>query len=488
MQSPPDMTSKRTGDPIDVEGEARKRLRNHQPRQFSSLPVELIQSILNEVLVLISPEESSIHFHRNHRNYNRYLSSLCGLVRVNKLFNTILTPYLYREIRLPREFSYVSSIQAPTNPTGEGPHLEDLNNNMDVSALLLANQLETHPEHAALIKKIHIDPVVRLQAGAAADCDAYTTILQQCKDTVEELAIAANWCDGILKESVTESTGTRIHTSGENLVLRQCAYSHMPKLRHLILEFDNLEHLHWILSPERLDSLEEVTLMIDNLFETDFVFGPPSDINLYESMLFQAFTRLPKTVRKMTFGLVYCFEYHNFSDIARAGEGVESLRQERVIQCLLTTLAKAQKHGTLDHLKELRLVWTYIPDSTHRCDECLRRDRRQSYPLPKLRMATRLEELCAMPMADIADFGDRTGDITTTSKLRINMSEVLIPPAYRPVDEDDEVLCAIEVLWKSLLYGRPEDVNPDQIDDEIMPLEACPHDTDGSGADPSTSQ
>lgn len=159
--------------------------------QFSSLPVELVQLILQHLVTSIAPEES-IHFHRNHQGYNRYLAELSKLILVSKLFHKLVIPYLYREIRLPRHFGYASSAQTPDALRREDRDLDDPHKNVDISALFLAKQLQMYPEQAAFVKKIHLDPVVRLKGKAAMDCQAYTTILQQCKDTIEELAIAVN--------------------------------------------------------------------------------------------------------------------------------------------------------------------------------------------------------------------------------------------------------------------------------------------------------
>ncbi|KAK0551808.1 hypothetical protein OC861_001728 [Tilletia horrida] len=63
---------------------------------------------------------------------------------------------------------------------------------MDSSAVALARHLKDHPEKAALIKRLHINPVARTQERDATDCDAYNVrrFCNECKDAVEELAIA----------------------------------------------------------------------------------------------------------------------------------------------------------------------------------------------------------------------------------------------------------------------------------------------------------
>ncbi|KAK0549929.1 hypothetical protein OC846_001653 [Tilletia horrida] len=444
--------------------------------QFSSLPVELVQLILQHLVTSIAPEES-IHFHRNHQGYNRYLAELSKLILVSKLFHKLVIPYLYREIRLPRHFGYASSAQTPDALRREDRDLDDPHKNVDISALFLAKQLQMYPEQAAFVKKIHLDPVVRLKGKAAIDCQAYTTILQQCKDTIEELAIAVNHCDGTVRTYRMTPRRTRMDTVGTHLVLKQFAFARMPKLKHLILEFMQIRQLDWILW-DQLHSLEEVTLLVDNLFDLDCMHEPPRGINMKQNAMFQGLSRLPKNVKKLTLGFVYAFDEINLAEMARSVHEFEIEERDGAIEYLHATLSRAQKEGYLDHLEELHLVWTHTPDYVHRCEQCLGRDRRPTYPLPKLRIASEFEQFCQAPLADLVEFRNQAGASQPSTKLRIRMSEVVVPPAYRPFSEGEEAMCCLEVLWKCLVYDRNEEVNAEDVEGEVAQMEPCPNESD----------
>ncbi|KAK0541853.1 hypothetical protein OC846_006921, partial [Tilletia horrida] len=281
MQDSAETKTKRIHATDENEDPARKRPRTDIVGRFPSLPVEIIQVVLNHLVTSISPKER-IHFHKNHQDHNRYLAELGKLVLVNKLFNKLLTPDMYREIRLPREFGYASSREHKHQSKlarKDDPQLQDPHTTTDSSAAALAQLLKTHPEKAALVKKIHIDPVARTQGRDAVDCHAYATILQQCKDTIEELAIAVNCSNG-------DEPSLNVSDS-RHQALKRLSKTRMPQLKHLILKYEKFHHLD-LIAWNHLESLQDVTVL------TGYHVSP-AHVDSDDNHVFQVLMRLPST-------------------------------------------------------------------------------------------------------------------------------------------------------------------------------------------------
>ncbi|KAK0558437.1 hypothetical protein OC861_006909, partial [Tilletia horrida] len=329
-----------------------------------------------------------------------------------------------------------------------------------------------HPEKAALIKRLHIDPVARTQNRDATDCDAYTAILQQCSSTVEELAIAVNCSNG-------DKLTFRVSDS-KNQVLQRIAKARMPQLKHLMLKFNDLGHLDWI-AWDQLNSLEEVTVLTEYLFHPDAEFidfedvtEDPEDNNILEVLL-----RLPSTVKRLTFAFVYPFEFFNLGYGVR-NETSTQHRMTRFVNILAFTLEHARNHGKLDHLENIRLVWTHDPDVRYLQECCLRIFKNMVNPLPQLRRCRPFEERCAERLAAELSGSDQeqskgmdTSNFASGSKPRLNLLEVWVPPSYRMhyCREDEFVLqflttCCLETLWRSLLYGRSDLGSVERLDNE----------------------
>ncbi|KAK0563792.1 hypothetical protein OC861_004638 [Tilletia horrida] len=436
MQDSAETKTKRIHATDENEDPARKRPRTDIVGQFPSLPVEIIQIVLDHLVTSISPKER-IHFHKNHQDYNRYLAELGNLVRVNKLFNKLLTPYMYREIRLPREFGYASSREHKHQSKlarEDDPQLQDPHTTTDSSAAALARLLKTHPEKAALVKKIHIDPVARTQGRDADDCDAYTTILQQCKGTIEELAIAINCSNGDMPFfDVSDS---------QHQALIRFSRTRMPQLKHLILKYEELRHLD-LIEWNHLDNLQAVTVL------TGYHVSP-AHVDSDDNHVFQVLMRLPSTVRKLTFGSVFAFEWFNPSDTLH-GDISDADDITTFADILASALKEARSCGKLGHLENFRLVWAYAPDNGERCDCCLVQDRSVCYTLPRLRRGTGLEDLCADELTEHVNVGNHKASFELGSsnvsgrKPLLQMYEVWCPPGYRahwPEDVSTVVLTA----------------------------------------------
>ncbi|KAK0558263.1 hypothetical protein OC861_006945, partial [Tilletia horrida] len=391
MQSPAETNAGRLHGNDNTQPAACEQARTALVGQLSSLPVEIVQIILDHLVTLISPKER-IHFHKNHQVYNRYLSELGRIALVNKLFHTLLVPYLFREIRLPRKFGYASSVDDDYHSTMArecDSQVQDPHITTDSSAMALAQHLKDHPEKAALVKRLHIDPVARTQERDATDCDAYTAILQQCSNTVEELAIAVN-CSNADKRTFDES-------DSQNQALQRIAKARMPQLKHLMLKSNDLGHLDWI-AWDQLNSLEEVTVLTEYLFHPDAEFIDFEDVTEDDNNVLEVLLRLPSTVKKLTFAFVYTFEWFNLAyGVRNETNGQHGMTQ--FVDALAFTLEKARNHGKIDHLDDIRLVWTHDPDDGDRCECCLMNNRSKTYPLPQLRRCTPLEERCAERLA-----------------------------------------------------------------------------------------
>ncbi|KAK0566980.1 hypothetical protein OC861_002941 [Tilletia horrida] len=447
-------TRKRTIDTDhDAEDAARKRAKTQIPTrgQFSSLPVELVQVILQHLITLLTPKES-IHVHENHQGYNRYLAEVSRLVLVNRLFNKLLTPHLYREIRFPRKLGYVSSSQHFEGT--ENPRLA-----IDESAVSLAAELKKRPELARLIKRIHLDPVARNEGGALKDCAAYTTILRKCKDTVEELAIAVNHCDA--KEQ-RDLNSTHVKLNSWNLVLRRFQNVRMPKLKHLILKFDELKHLDWI-AWGRLESLEEVTVLTRHMYHDDakVLLGNAAVLDYFN--LFSVLIRLPATVKKLNIGFVDVCGDFSVANVKRSRGPVTLVlltrrAREFATQGVGIALRLAQDAGHLDHLDSIRVFWPHDGLATRYTflkayEGPTAMEMQMTYPLPRPRPNTFLMESLARPLTEFVDIPDhkaaaepREGDATSSSKPVLRMYEVDVPLAYSYGEEDHS---------KRTSYGRP---------------------------------
>ncbi|KAK0546320.1 hypothetical protein OC845_004663 [Tilletia horrida] len=433
MQHSAETKTKRIHATDENEDAARKRPRTDIVGQFPSLPVEIIQIVLDHLVTSISPKER-IHCHKNHQDYNRYLAELGKLVLVNKLFNKLLTPYMYREIRLPRHFGYASSREHEHQSRlarEDDPQLQDPHTTTDSSAAALAQLLKTHPEKAALVKKIHIDTVARTQGRDAVDCHTYTTILQQCKDTIEELAIAVNCSNG-------DEPSLNVSDS-RHQALKRLSKTRVPQLKHLILKYEKFHHLD-LIAWNHLESLQDVTVL------TGYHVSPDP---------------------KLTFGSVFAFEWFNPSGTLH-GDISGSYDMIMFADTVAFALKEARKCGKLDHPESIRLIFTYSPDDGDRCDCCLFKDRGVSYPLPRLRSCTLSKDSCANNLVDYVSMGDHEGssarsasDLTSGRKPILQTYEIWCPPGSQTcwLEEDDIDTCCwhygialgLEVLWRSLL-------------------------------------
>ncbi|KAK0563613.1 hypothetical protein OC861_004727 [Tilletia horrida] len=471
MHSSQETHAKRLHATDETEDAARKRLRTESVGQFSSLPVEIVQIVLNHLITLISPKDR-IHFHKNHQDYNRYLAELGKLVLVSKLFNKLLTPHLYREIRLPREFGYAASLEddfffnlvKEDDTTLQNPRITT-----DSSAVALARLLEEHPEKAALIKRLHIDPVARTQNRDATDCGRIHS-----------------YSATMFKHGSDGDKRTFRVSDSKNQVLQRTAKARMPQLKHLMLKSDNLSHLDWI-AWDQLYSLEEVTVLTEHIFHLDPDFFDFEDAteDPEDNDVFQVLMRLPSTVKNFTFGFVYTFEWDILAYTLR-GDNTDQHEATRFGGTLASVLKRARNHDKLQHLESIRLVWAHSPDDGPRCDCCLIGNKSMWYPLPRLRPRTQLEELCAGILADHVCIGDSeehnlmcTSSAESIAKPQLKLYEVRIPPSHR-WDLDGEAWCMeyaaiswLETLWRSLLYGRSELAGDEGADQEIEHVRRC---------------
>ncbi|KAK0543446.1 hypothetical protein OC846_006409, partial [Tilletia horrida] len=328
--------------------------------------------------------------------------------------------------------------------------------------------------------KIHIDPVARTQGRDADDCDAYTTILQQCKGTIEELAIAINCSNG-------DEPSLNVSDS-RHQALKRLSKTRMPQLKHLILKYEKFHHLD-LIAWNHLESLQDVTVLTGyhvSLDPVDFEFYSDSP---FHNHVFWVLMRLPSTVKKLTFGSVFAFEWFDSFGTLH-GDISGSYDMIMFADTVAFALKDARKCGKLDHPESIRLIFTYSPDDGDRCDRCLFKDRGVSYPLPRLRSCTLSKDSCANNLVDYDSMGDHEGssarsasDLTSGRKPIIQTYEIWCPPGSQTcwLEEDNIDTCCwhygialgLEVLWRSLLYGSPDRFSDEGVDEEVERLRRC---------------
>ncbi|KAE8206699.1 hypothetical protein CF327_g7512 [Tilletia walkeri] len=462
--------------------------------RLQDLPPELIKLVFEHALASFEESPPQIHWKQNHPAYNRRLSELNRLVRVSKSFYNFFVGQLYHTLLLPREFGYSFSANWDHAST---PNLHS----EDKSAALLAVQLETRPQLRSLVKKIHVDPVVRLRNKAAKDVVAYKKIIESCQSTMEDLAIAVNSCDGFLFRSASENF---IDVHDQHLLLKDISRITFPSLRHLTLEIMDLEQLSWV-RWKQLPHLRSVTFISDSIFTRLGQTNTPQRMTpwmrLGKSTLYHALSILPSTVETVTFGFATLSGRRKFPQQRSASRAFSPLCPGNDADYLAKSLHKDLQHlvddqekkgrkpSIVGQLRLIRLVWVHSPHSLEWCKSCLEHHQSEYHDLPKLRRMSSLEEHYAehhdLP-AGVAFRIEPAVETATSSSTAISngpsggppflsstatwpkleMYEVQTPPAWEPTSEDEIDMGKLEVLWKALLYNAEGDTLAENAGDE----------------------
>ncbi|KAL9940790.1 hypothetical protein V8E36_000278 [Tilletia maclaganii] len=439
---------------------------------LSRLPPEVIQLILEHWLTTLDAGPKQIHFKKNHEAYNAKLAQIVVVASVSKLFRAFLLPHLYHTIRLPRRFGYAHTASFVEDQVHPRFH------RADDDAELLATQLQDNIELRHLVKTIHVDPVVRVPARhARRDALNYARLIQSCHDTVENLAIAVNACEGVIPQSRTHRY---INVLGKHFVLEKVKDCPFPALKHLTLEFMQPKHLDWV-QWQLMPNLTSVTFIAEHLFTAD-ILANSLDATQTKTNLYHALSKLPRTVESVTFGFhgVHGFSSTRTGSWARHSQEVHWFVAHLLGTFKLLSIARREDGNPLSWLKNIRLVWAWSPEEW--CEKCLgtHRDRRHALPaLQRMRaieqrydeIATRKDE----PLVHIEPWpasGSTTSAFTSSSASRassqsargqtearptiptLEMYQITIPPAWEPRDEDESPMCSLEVLWKALLYNE----------------------------------